>query len=210
MAHYARDMEFYYLNKRPEILSGIVRTFDTEGGLINAERRLMLASFLSEVIRQDPSLLSYVLPPEQTLSRNGRHMLAWMVHLSDLPNRKQLLLTLLDSNDTALMDQLERSPRYIYDWNINTEITVQKMYWGAFMASGKNIWLDPIIKIAMRYGPLKAAGRQKDILFTISATAAATLYEWAPRHHLIQKRIKYFLKKATRTEAKVLNALISH
>ena len=49
---YARDMEFYYQNKRPEVLPGILRSFDGQGVLAQGEKRLMVAAFLAEVLRR--------------------------------------------------------------------------------------------------------------------------------------------------------------
>lgn len=61
---YARDMEFYYQNKRPEVLPGILRSFDGQGVLAQGEKRLMVAAFLAEVLRDDPSARSLLLPPQ--------------------------------------------------------------------------------------------------------------------------------------------------
>ena len=41
---YARDMEFYYQDKLPEALPGILRAFDAQGVLAQGEKRLMVAA----------------------------------------------------------------------------------------------------------------------------------------------------------------------
>ncbi|MBQ3059770.1 MAG: translation initiation factor 2 [Desulfovibrio sp.] len=208
MAHYARDMEFYYLEQRPEVLPGMLRAFDREGGLAQGEKRLMLAAFLATLLRSEPELRTSLLPPDPSLSHQGRYVLAWMAHLADLPDRDRLVLSLLGPDDTALLRQIEASPRDLHQWDLMREPAVQQMYWGAFMASGSTDWLDSIIRAAMRYGPLNAAGRRKDSCFTSSATAAAALYEWAPRHTIIGQRLEYFLKDAKEHEAAVLRTIL--
>ena len=208
MAHYARDMEFYYLEQRPEVLPGMLRAFEREGGLAKAENRLMLAAFYAELVQRQPALFDSLLTAQPPLGRPGRHVLAWTAHLAQLPDADRRILGLLDRQDDALIRQLERSPRHISQWDIWAEPAVQQLYWGAFMASGNMAWLDTLIMAALRYGPLQAAGRQKEAAFAISAAVAASLYELAPRHARIRQRLEALLPTVQEQEAEVIRTIL--
>ena len=132
---YARDMEFYYQNKRPEVLPGILRSFDGQGVLAQGEKRLMVAAFLAEVLRDDPSARSLLLPPQDGLSQDGRRTLAWVAHLAGLPDETALLGELLSPDDAPLLAQIQSSPASLARWDIYAEKSVLQMYWAAFLAS---------------------------------------------------------------------------
>ena len=208
MAHYARDMEFYYLEQRPEVLPGMLRAFEREGGLAKAENRLMLAAFYAELLQRQPSLFDTLLAAAPPLARHGRHVLAWAAHLAQLPDADKRILSLLDRQDAALLRQLEHSPRQITAWNIWAEPTVQQLYWGSFMASGNAACLDSLIMAALHYGPLQAAGRQNDPAFAVSAAVAATLYDLAPRHARIRQRLEALLPTVQGHEAEVVRTIL--
>lgn len=197
---YARDMEYYYQERRPEVLPGILRTFDAQGVLADGQKRLMLAAFLAETLRRDPTVRRRILPPPPTLGRDGRRVLAWVAHLAHLPDEEALLAELLDSRDSALLEQIRQSPRQLGRWDIYAEKTVLQMYWAAWMASGDSVWLDAIIKAALRYARLNAAGRQNDPAFPVCAAAAASLYELAPRHAAVRARVEQFCAGLTGPE----------
>ena len=82
------------------------------------------------------------------------------------------------------------------------------MYWAAFMATGSNDFLDTIIRAALHYARLNAEGLRNDDTFSVSAAAAASLYEFAPRHTAIQNRVEHFLKGATGPEAETLRIIL--
>ncbi|MDR2819765.1 MAG: translation initiation factor 2 [Desulfovibrio sp.] len=196
MALYARDMEFYYQNKRPEVLPGILRVFDAQGVLADGEKRLATAAFLAEALRHDASARGRVLPPAASLSRNARRTLAWTAHLAGFPDEAALLGQLLDKDDAVLLRQIQESPVSLARWNIS-ESSVLQMYWAAFFAAGKDVWLDAIINAALRYSRLNAAGLQNNPDYAAGAAAAASLYETAPRHAAVHARLESFLKDRT-------------
>ena len=76
------------------------------------------------------------------------------------------------------------------------------------MASGNMAWLDTLIMAALRYGPLQAAGRQKEAAFAISAAVAASLYELAPRHARIRQRLEALLPTVQEQEAEVIRTIL--
>lgn len=205
---YARDMEFYYQNKNPDVLPGILRSFDAQGVLAQGEKRLMAAAFLAEVLRRDPAARQRILPPSKTLSRDGRRTLAWVAHLAQLDDEAALLADLLGPRDAVLLRQIRSSPAPLLRWDIYAEKTVLQMYWTAFLAFGDNAYLDAIINAALRYARLKAGGRQSEADFPVCASAAASLYELAPRHQAVRARLEQTLKNLSGPEAETLRLIL--
>lgn len=205
---YARDMEYYYREQRAETLPGILRTFDAQGVLADSRKQLALAAFLAEVLRRDPSARPRLLPPAPSLSRDGRRTLAWAAHLAQLPDADALIQSLLQPDDALLLRQITASPAPLLRWNLYAERTVLQMYWTAYLASGDAAYLDPIIAAALRYARLNAAGLQNDPDFSVSAAAAASLYDMAPRHPEVDARVAQALNSQSGPEAATLRTIL--
>ncbi|RHH24212.1 translation initiation factor 2 [Desulfovibrio legallii] len=205
---YARDMEYYYREQRAETLPGILRTFDAQGVLADSRKQLALAAFLAEVLRRDPSARPRLLPPAPSLSRDGRRTLAWAAHLAQLPDADALIQSLLQPDDALLLRQITASPAPLLRWNLYAEKTVLQMYWTAYLASGDAAYLDPIIAAALRYARLNAAGLQNDPDFSVSAAAAASLYDMAPRHPEVDARVAQALNSQSGPEAATLRTIL--
>ena len=204
---YAQDMEFYYQHHRIETLPGILRTFDSQGILHDSLKQIMLAAFLGQVLR-NPDVRQRLLPPPASLSRDGRRTLAWAVHFAQLPDEQALLAALLLPTEGLLLDQIRNSPAQLTNWDIYSEKSVLQMYWAAFMATGSNDFLDVIIRAALRYARLNAEGLRNNDDFSVSAAAAASLYEFSPRHAAVKKRVEQFLQNATGPEAETLRIIL--
>ena len=204
---YAQDMEFYYQHRRIETLPGILRTFDSQGILHDSLKQIMLAAFLGQVLR-NPDVRQRLLPPPESLSRDGRRTLAWAVHFAQLPDEQALLAALLLPTEGLLLDQIRNSPAQLTNWDIYSEKSVLQMYWAAFMATGSNDFLDVIIRSALRYARLNAEGLRNNDDFSVSAAAAASLYEFSPRHAAVKKRVEQFLQNATGPEAETLRIIL--
>ena len=204
---YAQDMELYYQHRRIETLPGILRTFDSQGILHDSLKQIMLAAFLGQVLR-NPDVRQRLLPPPASLSRDGRRTLAWAVHFAQLPDEQALLAALLLPTEGLLRDQIRNSPAQLTNWDIYSEKSVLQMYWAAFMATGSNDFLDVIIRAALRYARLNAEGLRNDDDFSVSAAAAASLYEFSPRHAAVKKRVEQFLQNATGPEAETLRIIL--
>ena len=204
---YAQDMEFYYQHRRIETLPGILRTFDSQGILHDSLKQIMLAAFLGQVLR-NPDVRQRLLPPPESLSRDGRRTLAWAVHFAQLPDEQALLASLLLPTEGLLLDQIRNSPAQLTNWDIYSEKSVLQMYWAAFMATGSNDFLDVIIRSALRYARLNAEGLRNNDDFSVSAAAAASLYEFSPRHAAVKKRVEQFLQNATGPEAETLRIIL--
>ena len=167
----------------------------------------MLAAFLGQVLR-DPIAKQKLLPPAANLSRDGRRTLAWAAHLAQLPDEAALLASLLQPSDELLLNQIRNSPAPLTNWDIYSERSVLQMYWAAFMATGSNDFLDVIIRSALRYARLNAEGLRNNDDFSVSAAAAASLYEFSPRHAAVKKRVEQFLQNATGPEAETLRIIL--
>ena len=196
---YARDMESYYKNGRPEVLPGLLRVFDSQGVLADGEKRLVTAAFLAQALRRDPAARHRLLSQPGDFGDNARKTLAWAVHLACLPDEPALLAVLTSADDVVLLRQIQASPAPLERWNIYSEPSVLRMYCAAFLASGDAGLLDVIIAAALRYADLIATGLRGHADFAVSAAAAALLYEQAPRHEAVRARVQTALDKESQT-----------
>ncbi|MEG6502002.1 MULTISPECIES: translation initiation factor 2 [unclassified Desulfovibrio] len=208
VSFYARDMEFYYKENRPETLPGILRSFDAQNVLYDRQKQLTLAAFLAETLKTDPTARQRLLPLVPSLSRDGKRTLAWAVHLAGLTDEAALMQLLLDKKDTILLQQIQHNPTPLLQWNLTSEKTVLQMYWAAYTASGNTVYLDAIIDAALRYADLNSSGRQNDPAFAVSQTAAASLYEMAPRHESVHNRVRQRLEGLSGPQAEALRTIL--
>ncbi|MDD4701821.1 MAG: translation initiation factor 2 [Desulfovibrio sp.] len=205
---YARDMEFFYKEKRAETLPGILRTFDAQNVLYDRQKQLTLAAFLAEALKSEPTARETLLSQAPTLSRDGKRTLAWAVHLAQLTDEAALMNQLLDQRDAVLLQQIRLNPTPLLQWDITSEKTVLQMYWAAYTASGNIAYLDAIIDAALHYADLNSSGRQNDPSFPVSQTAAASLYEMSPRHETVQNRVEQKLKGLSGPRAETLLTIL--
>ena len=208
LQHYARDMEFYAQQPRPEALAGILRTFEADGALADSRKQLTLAAFFAQVLRTDPKARRRLLPPPTSVGRDGRRTLAWASHLARLPDEAAVLDQLLTPKDSLLRAQIANSPAPLAAWNIRSEKTVVQMYWSGYMACGDTGLLDTIIHAALHYAHLKATGMQNSRDFAACAAAAASLYDMAPRHPAVQARVQALLPLYSGPEAETLRTIL--
>lgn len=208
LSFYARDMEFYYKENRPETLPGILRSFDAQNVLYDRQKQLTLAAFLAESLKTDPAARRRLLPLVPSLSRDGKRTLAWAVHLARLTDEAALMQLLLDEKDAILLQQIQHNPTPLLQWDLAREKTVLQMYWAAYTASGNTAYLDAIIDAALRYADLNSSGRQNDPAFAVSQTAAASLYEMAPRHESVQDRVRQRLDGLSGPQAETLRTIL--
>lgn len=211
LAHYARDMEFYYQNPRPQVLPGLLRTLAAQGVLGHGEKRLVTAAFLAELTRRQAVSLEDLARSVEALPEASRadawRTLAWAAHLAALPTEADLLGRLLSGRDATLRAHIARSAAPLAAWEPR-EPTVPRMFFGAYMASGDTAWLDRLVDAALRYARLNAAGRQGEPDFAASAAAAALLYDMAPRHARVQEHVRARLAGASGPEATTLRLIL--
>ena len=211
VAHYARDMEFYYQSPRPEILPGLLRTLAGQGVLGHGEKRLVVAAFLAELAARRMASLDDLAAGAQAMDgeagADARRTLAWAAHLAAASQESRLLDMLLTPRDATLRAHIGRSPAPLSAWAMN-EPTVPRMYWGAYMASGDVVWLDRLIDAALDYAKLNVAGRQGEPGFAAKAAAAALLYDMAPRHDKVRERVRARLPGTSDAEATALRLIL--
>ena len=205
LAAYAASMEYYYRKPQPRLLPTLLQRMDGAGLLADGEKRLLVAAFLGECLRHDASLRRMVASAQaqagEERGRNIRRTLAWAVHLAGLRDAPALVRQLLPSHaDLTLRDHILSTPSPLLRWQATSESSVLHMYWTAFMASGNTAYVEAIIDATRRYARLKASGRQYEDDFDLCRQAAASLYEFTPRHTLVRRCVEKALA-ATRDPA---------
>lgn len=210
LPHYAREMEYYYQKPRPEILKELLPVFSRNGALGKSENRLMLAAFLAELVRKNQIKPQMLVDEANSLGKDARHTVAWCIHLAQTPGEKEYLGRLLNAGEKYLLAQILHSPASLAAWNIRQEKSVLQMYWAAFMASGNSTWLERIIDLALQYARSGDPGRHADADFATGEAAAASLYDFAPRHPLVAQRLKSRLPAKSPGEQKMIFLILEH
>lgn len=208
--HYSLEMEYYYQKPRPQLPNDILPAFYRNGALGKSENRMMVAAFLAQLVKKGSVQMENIVKDALSLGRDARHTAAWCAHLSQSPGEQNYLAQLLGPGDKYLREQISRTPAPLEAWSINSEKTVVQMYWAAFMASGETLWLDRIIGLALRYARSGDPGRHPDADFAIGAEAAASLYDFAPRHPRVVKRLKAALPGKEGGEKKMIDIILEH
>ena len=208
LIHYARDMEFYYEQPRPESLIQLLRGLERAGVLGNAEKRMMVAAFLGEAMSRDKAAASSLRASGQQLGQQATQTLAWAVRLGNPPQAAEWLAGLLMGASEILRGQIMACPASLASWDITRETSVLQMYWGAFMASGRREWVAEIVRAACVYARLNASGRPRDPAFSVCRAAAASLYEMAPRHAAVRACVADALRTASGAEATALTIIL--
>lgn len=208
--HYTREMEYYYQKPRPQLIKDVLPAFYRNGALGKSENRMMLAAFLAQLVKKGCVKMDDLVKDALSLGRDARHTVAWCAHLSQTPGEQGYLARLLGPGDKYLVEQIGRTPAPLEAWSINREKTVVQMYWAAFMASGETLWLDRIINLALRYARSGDPGRHPHADFATGAEAAASLYDFAPRHPSVVKRLKAALPGKAGEEKKMIDIILEH
>lgn len=194
-AHYAQELEYYYLRPRPEMLPPMLESFDRSGQLADGEKRMFIASFLAALAQEGkvklPEFRSCKLGPQ------GELTIAWAAYLNgDDALATQMLRAWPDWVGT----QMRKRPARLEQWDPTWEKSVLGMFWAAFLATGSDRWLDTIID-----GALKHAHHNKG-----GSLVAASLYDYAPRHEAIIQRVKTRLPQLKEDEAQILETILAH
>lgn len=197
--HFAEVMEFYYKSPKPELLEPMLANFARSGILANAEKRMLVAAFFGELARRKSLDLAPLVKKAGELGRDARLTIAWSRHLSAKGAGNKRNRELLRPEDSLAANQIRSSPERLENWDPAWEKSVLGMYWGAFMATGADIWLDAIINAACKGA--HEVGQNN---------AAASLYEYAPRHPQVAQRLKARLERADHAEKRMLTTILEH
>lgn len=214
LAAYAAGMEYYYRKPQPQLLPPLLQRMDEAGLLADGEKRLMVAAFLGECLSKDSSLRDMIadalLHADTAKGRDLRCTLAWAVHLAGLRDAPALVRQLLPGRtDQTLREHILSTPTPLLRWTVTSESSVLHMYWTAFMAGGNTAYVDAVIAAACRYARLVADGRRYEDDFDLCRQAAASLYEFTPRHERVRRCVERALA-ATRNpaEARTLRLML--
>lgn len=195
--HYYEEMEKYYQKPRPEMLAGILQVFGMGGILANAKKRMFLAAFLSELVKNSQVGLDDLAAGNFSRA-DVRATLAWIAHLSGCKPDKVAALLGLENN--ILMNQILNTPQELRAWNPEWEESTVDMYWGAFMATGDRYWVDAIITAALNFA---SSGKGKPGRY-----AAATLYDYLPRHEKIGSIVRGYAHTSNPAHKAMLRQLL--
>ena len=208
LPHYDEEMEFYYLKPRPDMLADLLKFLNSSGVLAHNEKQLMTAAFFAALAMENKLDLEKFAFQASGLGRDASRTMAWSAHLARHKSEQSLLATLLNNDNAFLARQIANSPAPLGNWDILAEPSVMHMYWGAFMATGKYIWLDRIIGASLLYGRLETQGLWRQRGYEVGRAAASSLYEFAPRHPLVKMRLEYFLANSKGIDEKTLRKIL--
>ncbi|MBQ7586346.1 MAG: translation initiation factor 2 [Desulfovibrionaceae bacterium] len=204
-----RDMEYYYQHQNPETIANMLRALIREKSLAKGEVRLTTAAFLAEIFKKEPKVAQKILAEAPSLDFDTQRMLLWAVHLSGKKTLEANLKDLKAQKDPTIVSQIASRPHDLKQWNLTQSESILHMYWGAFFAYGNLDYLDAIIDAAILQGELKAEGRTQDPKFKGTLAACATLYEMAPRHKSVRKRLEERLQKEAGAPAETLKIILN-
>lgn len=195
---YADEIEYFYERPRMELLYGMLGVMDRGGKLANAEKRMFAAAFLAELLKEKRIDLNKLRAKNAPNSRNVNEVLAWAAHLAGV--RREVWSKLI-AGRKLLIKHIASTPNRLESWQPLWEKSVIDMYWAAFMASGKEKWIDGIIRAALHlaHNPDGAVARH----------AAATLYEYAPRHAKARARLEARQKSADEAERALIGQMLA-
>lgn len=203
--HFADNMEFYYRTPKPEIIAPLLKSFSESNYLNQAENRLLMGGFLAQLLLARQLTAEKLIQTCAPLGKNARRACAWALHLAGESDKKALKL--LDKDDTLLARQISRSPSALINWNPASEPAILHMYWGAFMADGKPVWIDAIVDVA---NPENKFKQEDSATKEARRLAAASLYDYAPRHTQVLDRLKTICSSKTGSQAEMLKIIIDH
>lgn len=190
-AHFGSMMEFYYSRPQPEKLQPLLRTMVEKGLLDLPENRLMFAAFFGELMATQRLAPGKFLEIVKPLGKNARRLAAWALHFAGQDGA-----SLLDAGDKILATQILATPPGLEAWPMSEPAAVF-MFWAAFMASGERRWIEEIIKAALDSGNARQA-------------AAASLYDFAPRHPIALDAVRERALKASGDSKRILDIILNH
>ncbi|MBQ7617375.1 MAG: translation initiation factor 2 [Desulfovibrio sp.] len=203
-----RDLEFFYKHRQAQSVPGMLRALDQNKCFQKGELRLFTAAFLAEFLREFPKEKEKIFTEVSQLSPYAQRMWLWTCHFCQDPRLKDKAKGLPCARDEQLKRKLRQCPSSLKDWDLLQSASVLGMYWGAFFASGKTSYLDPIINAALLHGRLRSRGLQNDPRNPGAQRAAASLYELCPRHPVVREHLSKLRPKFSGAEAKTLDLIL--
>ena len=203
-----RDMEYFYQHQKLEAIPGIIRALEREQKFNKGELRLTTAAFLAEIFKRNSKAATEIVTKGQSQSLDTQKMLMWAVHLSNNDQLYDLVQNYAANSDSVLKSRIGGTSPDLLAWPILRSTAVLNMYWGAFFAYADQKYLDAIIDAAIIYAKLKRKGLVQDPQYNPSMAVCASLYEMAPRHEAIRKRLAKRLEGLDKGVAQTLQVIL--
>lgn len=198
VGHYADVMEFWHQKPQPRLLSPLLRTMAGKGQLDRPEKQMFFGAFLSRLLDRGEISWKDFAACCMPLPASGKRACAWAGHLGGIPEADIDRSGLLDEGDAVFMSQLRKTPADLRKWQPREPAIIQ-MLWGAFMADGDVGWLAPVLKCAL----------DEDGQSAVFRAAAASFWQYAPRHAEVAALLKARLAGADARERKLLEAMLA-
>lgn len=200
--HYADKMEYWYENPRQDFLKPMLRTMQENRQFDRPEDQMLFGAFFSRLIQKREIDWTTFADWCGSLSRSGRHMAAWALYLSKVPEAEMERFKLLDNQDGIFRRQMRRAPANLAAWAPD-EPAIINMFWGAFMADGEELWLDRIIDTALLLNQNPAGRTGKTAM-----SAAASLWKYAPRHKKVREKLERRLENSSAQDKALLETIL--
>jgi hypothetical protein len=137
-------MLFYYLHPSPEKVSQAVLAMHKMGYLQKETSGAPITSFLSLIFRSTPSAIETTLTGFSSYSPTEQQVLLRALWLADTDQSKMILQKLVVGNENS--DLLKSAPPKIERIPVESP-DVLDMLWGAFMATGDEKYVLPVISV---------------------------------------------------------------
>lgn len=202
--HFMTEVEHYYEKPKPKMLKSLLQTFARENYLDTPEKQMAIGAFFGELLNLKVITPAWFNTVAIKPDKDMRRMLAWAFHFA----KKKY--DYLENSDKILENHIRNLPNDLLKWNIEQEPSVVDMYWLAYMAGGRTEFVDKIIRTALGCYPHAAVSDNPNFQ-AASSHAAATLYDFAPNHPSVQKRLIYFLSRVNNpAQTDILETIIKH
>lgn len=198
VGHYANVMEFWHQKPQPELLRPLLRTLTEKGQLAMPEKQMFLGAFFSRLLSRGELSWRDFAQYCAGLPASGKRACAWAAHLGGIPEQEMTRAGFLDGSEALFAVQLRKTPENLRAWTPREPAIIQ-MFWAAFMADGDSAWLEPVLACALGENCQPAASR----------AAAASFWEYAPRHGEAADLLKARLARADSRERKLLEAMLA-
>lgn len=194
-------MVYYYLHPKPEKVSQAVQTMHKIGYLQNESAGAPITSFLSLILGSTPSTIETTLADFSAYSPTEQQVLLRALWLADTLQSKMALQKLVVGNENA--ELLQFPPPKLEQIPVESP-DVLDMLWGAFMATGDEKYVLPIISV-LPYSTVK--GNIPRLL--VGGSAKWSLTSNAIQHKRVLDICNSQLEKQPKEVKEILSGVIS-
>lgn len=193
-------MLYYYLHPAPEKVPQAVQAMHKMGYLEKESAGAPITSFLALIFRSNPSAIETTLADFPGYSPSEQQVLLSALWIADTAQSKMALEKLPLGNDNA---DLKTSPPKIEELPVESP-DVLDMLWGAFMATGDEKYVLPIISV-LPYSTIKENIPQ----FLVGGSAKWSLTSNAVQHKRVFDICSSQLEKQPEDVKEILSEVIA-